>query len=58
MEFPEKLTIELLPSAELAKLRAELAQVEQRSIERFNSLRKLYMELLELCHELKNYLEV
>lgn len=58
MEFPEKIVIELVPSAELEKLRAELRKVEQKSVERFDSLRKLYVELLDLCHDLKKYMEV
>lgn len=58
MEFPERITVEVVPSAELSRLRAELQEAEQRSMDRFVSLRKLYIELLELCHDLKNYMEV
>ena len=58
MEFPDRVVIELVPSSELAKVRAELMAVDRRSQERYDALRKLYIELLDLCRELKNYLEV
>lgn len=58
MEFPERIIVEVVPSTELERLRAEVAEAEQRSMDRFVSLRKLYIELLELCHDLKNYMEV
>lgn len=57
MDFPGRITVEVVPSIELDKIRLELASTEQRVSEQVLALRKLYLELLDFCAELKKEME-
>lgn len=57
MDFPGRITVEVVPSIELEKIRLELASTEQRVSEQVLALRKLYLELLDFCAEIKKEME-
>lgn len=57
MPFPERITVEMIPSIELEKIRLELASAEKRMSEQIIALRKLYLEVLDRCADLKHEME-
>lgn len=53
MEFPEKIHVELVPSAELEKIRVEMAAIDARSEARSDASFKLYHEVISLIADLR-----
>ena len=57
MDFPEKIHVELIPSAELEKLRLEISAVDARGVSRHDATMKLYYEVLNVLADVKKHLE-
>lgn len=55
--FPDRITVEMIPSIELEKLRIEFASKEQRLSDQVIALRKLYLEVLDRCADIKKEME-